>query len=146
MQGGDVSENTEGLSREELGRLVASRWTGENSGQPTEDNDDAVKDVDDENHSERSKDINDEEYGDDDVDSQRYDDDDEADIDDNAEEKTNEDFGDEDHHDDTTYKSDSSDDENEFSGLEPFVPIYIFLSIRNWLIFLSYSDHLMHIR
>lgn len=114
-KGGDVSENTEGLSREELGRLVASRWTGENSGQPTEDNDDAVKDVDDENHSERSKDINDEEYGDDDVDSQRYDDDDEADIDDNAEEKTNEDFGDEDHHDDTTYKSDSSDDENEFS-------------------------------
>ncbi|CAL0312187.1 unnamed protein product [Lupinus luteus] len=30
-KGNDVSENTEGLSKEELGRLVASRWTGENT-------------------------------------------------------------------------------------------------------------------
>ncbi|KAE9597331.1 putative mannose-6-phosphate receptor binding domain, glucosidase 2 subunit beta [Lupinus albus] len=30
-EGHDVSENTEGLSKEELGRLVASRWTGENT-------------------------------------------------------------------------------------------------------------------
>ncbi|OIW10241.1 hypothetical protein TanjilG_27992 [Lupinus angustifolius] len=30
-KGDDVSENTEGLSKEELGRLVASRWTGENT-------------------------------------------------------------------------------------------------------------------
>ncbi|KAF4359574.1 hypothetical protein F8388_003577 [Cannabis sativa] len=35
--GHDASENTEGLSREELGRLVASRWTGENTGKQTED-------------------------------------------------------------------------------------------------------------
>ncbi|KAF4372267.1 hypothetical protein G4B88_007011 [Cannabis sativa] len=35
--GNDASENTEGLSREELGRLVASRWTGENTGKQTED-------------------------------------------------------------------------------------------------------------
>ncbi|KAM6600760.1 hypothetical protein CsatA_020369 [Cannabis sativa] len=36
-QGGNVaSENTEGLSREELGRLVASRCTGENTGKQTE--------------------------------------------------------------------------------------------------------------
>ncbi|KAK9289998.1 hypothetical protein L1049_008160 [Liquidambar formosana] len=32
------SENTEGLSREELGRLVASRWTGENIGHQDEKN------------------------------------------------------------------------------------------------------------
>ncbi|GMN49631.1 hypothetical protein TIFTF001_018799 [Ficus carica] len=35
--GNDKSENTEGLSKEELGRLVASRWTGENTGKQTED-------------------------------------------------------------------------------------------------------------
>lgn len=31
MQGAVESENTEGLSKEELGRLVASRWTGEST-------------------------------------------------------------------------------------------------------------------
>lgn len=36
-KGNDKSENTEGLSKEELGRLVASRWTGENTGKQTED-------------------------------------------------------------------------------------------------------------
>ncbi|XP_077241191.1 calmodulin-binding protein [Tasmannia lanceolata] len=35
------SHNTEGLSREELGRLVASRWTGENAGQEANELDSA---------------------------------------------------------------------------------------------------------
>lgn len=33
----DGSESTEGLSREELGRLVASRWTGDKTGQQVEE-------------------------------------------------------------------------------------------------------------
>lgn len=36
-KGNDKSEDTEGLSKEELGRLVASRWTGESTGKQTED-------------------------------------------------------------------------------------------------------------
>ncbi|KAF4359570.1 hypothetical protein F8388_003573 [Cannabis sativa] len=47
--GNDASENTEGLSREELGRLVASRWTGENTGKQTEDTN-AKKDNNNNNH------------------------------------------------------------------------------------------------
>ncbi|XP_062076357.1 glucosidase 2 subunit beta [Humulus lupulus] len=56
--GSDASENTEGLSREELGRLVASRWTGENTGKQTEDSD-AEKDNNheaDENNEEMPRD------------------------------------------------------------------------------------------
>ncbi|GLT26966.1 hypothetical protein SLA2020_020000 [Shorea laevis] len=55
--GNDLSENTEELSREELGRLVASRWTGEN----TEKHDD-VKDNSHEGHEDMLKQIHDEEY------------------------------------------------------------------------------------
>ncbi|XP_047318041.1 glucosidase 2 subunit beta-like [Impatiens glandulifera] len=40
----DASENTESMSKEELGRLVASRWTGENSGEQNGEFDDAKND------------------------------------------------------------------------------------------------------
>ncbi|KAF5735681.1 glucosidase 2 subunit beta-like isoform X1 [Tripterygium wilfordii] len=53
----DVAENTEGLSREELGRLVASRWTGGDS----EKQDGGGKDNDHEVHDEITKDADDEE-------------------------------------------------------------------------------------
>ncbi|GLT82465.1 hypothetical protein SLE2022_008330 [Rubroshorea leprosula] len=55
--GNDLSENTEELSGEELGRLVASRWTGEN----TEKRDD-VKDNSHECHEDTLKQIHDGEY------------------------------------------------------------------------------------
>ncbi|KAK1280497.1 hypothetical protein QJS04_geneDACA015145 [Acorus gramineus] len=42
----ESSEEVEGLSKEELGRLVASRWTGENAGTQA-DEVDVVKEVDD---------------------------------------------------------------------------------------------------
>uniref|UniRef100_A0A5B6ZJ87 Glucosidase 2 subunit beta n=1 Tax=Davidia involucrata TaxID=16924 RepID=A0A5B6ZJ87_DAVIN len=105
----DASENTESLSREELGRLVASRWTGEKTGQQTGEVD-AANDDDHESHEERPKDVQDEEYEEYDSetedDSQRYNADDDA-----------EDFGDEDHGDaSSSYKSDS-DDELDLSDI-----------------------------
>ncbi|KAA8542885.1 hypothetical protein F0562_024037 [Nyssa sinensis] len=100
-----ASGNTESLSREELGRLVASRWTGENTGQQT-GGVDAANDDDHESHEERPKDVQDEEYqgydSETEDDSQR-DDDDTKDL--------VEDFGDEDHGDSSSpYKSESDDE------------------------------------
>ncbi|XP_010938146.1 glucosidase 2 subunit beta isoform X2 [Elaeis guineensis] len=46
VEEGQVSDNTEGLSREELGRLVASRWTGENAAEE----EDGVNTVKEERH------------------------------------------------------------------------------------------------
>lgn len=43
----EKSDTTEGLSKEELGRLVASRWTGENTGQQTNELDNAKEEEDD---------------------------------------------------------------------------------------------------
>ncbi|KAA8537978.1 hypothetical protein F0562_027443 [Nyssa sinensis] len=51
----DASGNTESLSWEELDRLVASRWTGENTGQQT-GGVDAANDDDHKSHEERPKD------------------------------------------------------------------------------------------
>ncbi|CAN7006173.1 unnamed protein product [Brassica rapa subsp. trilocularis] len=45
-----VSEKKEELSKEELGRLVASRWTGEKSDKPAAEADDTPKADDQENH------------------------------------------------------------------------------------------------
>ncbi|EXB94810.1 hypothetical protein L484_005066 [Morus notabilis] len=45
--GNDVSETTEGLSKEELGRLVASRWTGEDTRKQTEKVDEKDNDLED---------------------------------------------------------------------------------------------------
>ncbi|KAJ8635151.1 hypothetical protein MRB53_009418 [Persea americana] len=43
----EKSDTIEGLSKEELGRLVASRWTGENAGQQTKELDNAKEEEDD---------------------------------------------------------------------------------------------------
>ncbi|KAK9273448.1 hypothetical protein L1049_018258 [Liquidambar formosana] len=109
--GRDVSENNEALSREELGRRVASRWTGENIGQQTGEVH-AVKENEHEGHEETPTDAHDEEddgyASETDDDNQRYDDDD-------IEDHIDEDFGEEDHDDSSSsYKSDS-DDESDFS-------------------------------
>lgn len=59
LQGDDASDNTESLSKEELGRIVGSRWTGKKSDQESAEADSAA---DDEDHEEQTKNIEDEEY------------------------------------------------------------------------------------
>ncbi|GMH10265.1 hypothetical protein Nepgr_012106 [Nepenthes gracilis] len=92
-----VSESTEGLSKEELGRLVASRWTGENNGQKTRESslkdnegpEETPKDVHNDEYDGYSSEIEDDDDDDDDAD-QRYDDHD-------SEDHIDDDFVDEDH-------------------------------------------------
>ncbi|KAM1039313.1 hypothetical protein ACFX2C_028742 [Malus domestica] len=102
-QGKDESEKTESLSREELGRRVASRWTGEDTSKEG-----GEVDVDkDNNHEEFPKDTHDEYDGsasETDDESQRYDDED-------VEEEADNVFGEEDHGDSSSsYKYDSDTD------------------------------------
>lgn len=116
MQEKDIAENTEELSKEELGRLVASRWTGETTEQQTEEVD-GVKHNHHESHEETSEDTHSEEYdgyaSETDDDSQRFDNDD-------MEDPVDEDFAEEDHYDSSTsYKSDTEDG-SDFSGLSLF--------------------------
>ncbi|KAL5563790.1 hypothetical protein UlMin_033537 [Ulmus minor] len=113
--GNDASENTEGLSREELGRLVASRWTGENTEKQTVDADtDADKDniKDHEDHEEMPKD--DEEYdgyASETDDEQKYDDHDPV------EDEIDDDFREDDHDgSSSSYKYDS-DTESDLSDI-----------------------------
>ncbi|XP_074279897.1 glucosidase 2 subunit beta [Silene latifolia] len=112
-------ENTEGLSKEELGRLVASRWTGEKADHETGVTDD-VKDID----AEIPKDVREEDYDGyasefDEVDHKydesdsvdhKYDDDD---VDDHLDD---DDHTADDHVDSSSYKSDS-DDESDITEL-----------------------------
>ncbi|RDY14840.1 Glucosidase 2 subunit beta, partial [Mucuna pruriens] len=99
LRGNDVSENTEGLSKEELGRLVASRWTGEKTEKQSAEPDTTL---DNEDHEDLPKGANNEEYegytSETDDDNHKYDDEDEID----------EEYR-EDEHDDlsSSYKSDS---------------------------------------
>ncbi|KAJ7955456.1 Glucosidase 2 subunit beta [Quillaja saponaria] len=76
-KGSDVSENTAALSKEELGRLVASRWTGENPEKQSGEADPAIEEGN-EGHEEQTKDMHYEEHdlyaSETDDDSQRYDD------------------------------------------------------------------------
>nr|GMD25063.1 glucosidase 2 subunit beta-like [Ipomoea batatas] len=93
----------ESLSKEELGRLVGSRWTGKKSEEKTEeteaakddhhdDHDEAINDPDEEYEAYNSEDDGEHKYEDDDAEDQ-------------------EDFGGEDHHDSSSsYKSESDDD------------------------------------
>ncbi|KAI3894705.1 hypothetical protein MKX03_031635 [Papaver bracteatum] len=111
-QEGDGSENTEGLSKEELGRLVASRWTGENSGEKNKEVDDAKK----EEKIGKSETQENEPNEDDDgynssEDNYKYDEDspEEEDIDDDFEE-------DDRHNADASYKSDS-EDQTDYSDI-----------------------------
>ncbi|KAK3024042.1 hypothetical protein RJ639_042953 [Escallonia herrerae] len=75
----DESENIDSLSREDLGRIVGSRWTGKKSEQQPGD-DGAAKDDDDDYPDDQLKDAHDEEYNaydsETEDDSQTYDDDD----------------------------------------------------------------------
>lgn len=58
-KGDDSSDSTESLSKEELGRIVGSRWTGKKSDQESAEADSAA---DDEYHEEQTKNAQDEEY------------------------------------------------------------------------------------
>ncbi|KAJ6961142.1 glucosidase 2 subunit beta-like isoform X1, partial [Populus alba x Populus x berolinensis] len=107
----DESTDAKGLSKEELGRLVGSRWTGNSEKQTEEVRD--TKDNDHGDHEEMAHDTHDEKYDgyasetadetgkDDDVDG-------EDDVDETYEEEVHDDV------DDAPYKSDP-DDEVEFS-------------------------------
>lgn len=59
----DESANTEGLSREELGRIVASRWTGENTGRQAKEVNTAKDDHGDINDTPQSVDKDSDNYG-----------------------------------------------------------------------------------
>jgi protein kinase C substrate 80K-H len=102
-----------------LGRLVASRWTGENTAKQTEEVD-ATKDNEHEEHEELPRGTHGEESdgyaSETDNDSERYDDDN-----DDVEDDVDEDFRDEDHDDpSSSYKSDS-EIESDLSGLQQIV-------------------------
>lgn len=103
--------NTESLSREELGRLVASRWTGEKTEQQNEEVS-SSKD-ENENHGKQEEDSYEEEYngyGSED-DEHRYD------HDDGDNEDQIDDFGGEDHDDSRSSDKSDSDDDFDVSGL-----------------------------
>ena len=102
-------DNSESLSKEELGRLVASRWTGEKTEQQTEE----VSSTKDKNHGTEEEDAYGEEYSsyDSEEDDHRYD------NDDGDNEDQMDDFGGEDHDDSSpSYKSET-DDEPDLPGL-----------------------------
>lgn len=108
--GKDLSEDTEALSKEELGRLVASRWTGEKT--EKEDKDGIIEDSEGEDHEEMSKDAHvedEDEYASDaDDDDQRYEEDD-------IEDDVDEDVPVEDHYDTSSSHESQSDDELDLS-------------------------------
>ncbi|KAL4384547.1 hypothetical protein GQ457_15G029210 [Hibiscus cannabinus] len=103
----DASEITEGLSREELGRRIASRWTGEsteNQGEAKHDTDDSHEEMHTDEHDEEeydsyASDSDEEETG-------KYDDDNIEDVDDEPDEG----YEEENHDDSTPYKYDTDDE------------------------------------
>lgn len=113
LQGNNVPENTEGLSKEELGRLVASRWTGENPGKHSVEADASTNKANKDSEY-LPKETNHEEYegyaSETDDDGRKYDD-----ID--VEDEMDEEFQEEEHDDlSSSYKSDS-DIASDLSGL-----------------------------
>ncbi|XWS52375.1 hypothetical protein CRYUN_Cryun11dG0064200 [Craigia yunnanensis] len=102
----DASEIAEGLSREELGRLVASRWTGEST-----ENQGGTKDNADDSHEEMPRDTHDEQYdgyaSDTDEDTGKYDGNRKYD---DIDDEPVEDYEEENHDDTTLYKSDLDDE------------------------------------
>ncbi|XP_030471904.1 glucosidase 2 subunit beta-like isoform X2 [Syzygium oleosum] len=106
----DLSEHTEALSKEELGRLVASRWTGEKM--EKEGKDDFSEDSEGENHEEMSKDGHDEE---DDGYASEADDDDQRHEEEDVEDDVDEDVPVEDHYDTSSSHEYQSDDELDLS-------------------------------
>ncbi|KAM5582213.1 glucosidase 2 subunit beta [Rosa sericea] len=106
-EGDDASENTESLSKEELGRLVASRWTGEDTTKESGEVD-VTKDSDHEDHEELPKETHDEQSdgyaSETDDDNQKYDDEE-------VEDEADDDIGVEDHSDSgSSYKYESDTD------------------------------------
>ncbi|KAL9226646.1 hypothetical protein vseg_002433 [Gypsophila vaccaria] len=107
----ETPEDTEGLSKEELGRLVASRWTGEKADHKSdgiadiENSDDGMpKDVPDENYAGYASEFDDDhKYDENDVVDHKYD---ENDFDDHL----NDDLTAQDHVDSGSYRSDSDDE------------------------------------
>ncbi|KAI3461917.1 hypothetical protein Pfo_018580 [Paulownia fortunei] len=107
----NIAEDTESLSKEELGRLVASRWTGEKTEQHKEEFDASIN-KDHQNPDETPNETNDEEdngYVSED-DEHRYDDDDDS-------EDQVDDFGGEDHYDSSSSQRPESDDESDLSDI-----------------------------
>lgn len=105
------SDDFEGLSRDELGRLVASRWTGENTGHQDNGSDDA-KDVEQEPKPEVPKDSQDDDHNghisETDEDGHRY-----------SDEETDDDTYGEHEYDDPSDSYDSDvEDEADFLGLQ----------------------------
>jgi len=98
------TEGTEGLSKEELGRLVASRWTGEKTDQKTGGADDA-KDI-----SGAEKTPKTEQEDDYDGYASEFDEPDHRYDDPHDDDHVSDDFADEDHGDSTSDKSDSEDE------------------------------------
>lgn len=107
----DAAENTESLSKEELGRAIGSRWLGKKSEQETESVG-AGTDSNHDNHGEVLSDTHEEEYPgyDSDVDDHKYDDDDEHKYDDDDSEDQDGGSVGEDHDSSSSYKSESDDD------------------------------------
>lgn len=110
FQADDASVDTEALSREELGRIVGSRWTGKKTEEQAGEAD-PVKDDGHENYDETPKDEDDEEfkgYDSEEDDHSSYDDDTDDQI---------EDFKDEDHGDSTSSYNYDADDDLDLSGI-----------------------------
>ncbi|XP_021769090.1 glucosidase 2 subunit beta-like [Chenopodium quinoa] len=110
-------ENTEGLSKEELGRLVASRWTGEKAehkpgeSDVVKDNDhvdEIPKDVNEEDYDGYASELeeNDHKYDENYANDHKYDEND-------ADEHLDDDFNTGDHEDSSSYRSDSDDESVE---------------------------------
>lgn len=112
------TENTEGLSKEELGRLVASRWTGEKTDQKTEDAD--AEDVD--SAEVTPKDEHEEDY---DGYASELDDDGHKDDGPDVEDHVDDDFTEEDHGDSSSYKSDSEDESLDYDVTTPSNPTWL---------------------
>ncbi|KAI3996512.1 hypothetical protein MKX01_001350 [Papaver californicum] len=108
----DGSEKTEGLSKEELGRLVASRWTGGNSGEKNKEVDDAKKE-----EKIGKSETQENEPQEDDAGYNSSEDNYKYDEDSPEEEDINDDFEEDDHHNaDASYKSDS-EDQTDYSDI-----------------------------
>lgn len=129
MQGNDASEQTGELSREELGRLVASRWTGENSEKVSKEDD--AKEKAYEVHEELPDSTHDDEddgYApDSDDDTERYDD--TGKYDDHADTDLDESYEDTDHDDTSSSDKSDTDDDLDLAGLKFLSPLILFLSI-----------------
>lgn len=124
-----MSEQTGELSREELGRLVASRWTGENSEKVSKEDD--AKEKAYEVHEEMPDSTHDDEddgYApDSDDDTERYDD--AGKYDDHADTDLDESYEDTDHDDTSSSDKSDTDDDLDLAGLKFLSPLILFLSI-----------------